>query len=138
MQESREQRGSVSHEGPGVALPGPLRASFLAPTFFREIVMSKHSSMCLAIAVATSMVAGIAQAQYPIMDRVAGKVIEKYQNSSCEQLWQEKAQGQGQPKPEMEQRAIQMLQQDPQMRQAFFNQVAAPIVNKMFECGMIP
>jgi len=24
------------------------------------------------------------------------------------------------------------------MRQAFFNQVAAPIVNKMFECGMIP
>ena len=94
--------------------------------------------MCLAIAVATSMVAGVAYAQYPIMDRVAGKVIEKYQNSSCQQLWQEKAQGQGQPKPEMEQRAIQMLQQDPQMRQAFFNQVAAPIVNKMFECGMIP
>jgi glucose dehydrogenase len=94
--------------------------------------------MCLAIAVATSMAAGVAYAQYPIMDRVAGKVIEKYQNSSCQQLWQEKAQGQGQPKPEMEQRAIQMLQQDPQMRQAFFNQVAAPIVNKMFECGMIP
>ena len=100
--------------------------------------MSKHSSMCLAIAIATSMGAGVAQAQYPIMDRVAGKVIEKYQNSSCQQLWQEKAQGQGQPKPEMEQRAIQMLQQDPQMRQAFFNQIAAPIVNKMFECGMIP
>jgi len=94
--------------------------------------------MCLAIAVATSMAAGVAYAQYPIMDRVAGKVIEKYQNASCQQLWQEKAQGQGQPKPEMEQRAIQMLQQDPQMRQAFFNQVAAPIVNKMFECGMIP
>ena len=100
--------------------------------------MSKHSSIYLAIAVTTSMAAGVAYAQYPIMDRVAGKVIEKYQNSSCEQLWQEKAQGQGQPKPEMEQRAIQMLQQDPQMRQAFFNQIAAPIVNKMFECGMIP
>ena len=100
--------------------------------------MSKHSSMVLAIAVATSMAAGVAYAQYPIMDRVAGKVIEKYQASSCQQLWQEKAQGQGQPKPEMEQRAIQMLQQDPQMRQAFFNQVAAPIVNKMYECGMIP
>jgi hypothetical protein len=24
------------------------------------------------------------------------------------------------------------------MRQAFFNKVAAPIVNKMFACGMIP
>ena len=71
--------------------------------------MSKHSSMVLAIAVATSMAAGVAYAQYPIMDRVAGKVIEKYQASSCQQLWREKAQGQGQPKPEMEQRAIQTV-----------------------------
>jgi hypothetical protein len=38
----------------------------------------------------------------------------------------------------MEQRAIQALKNDPQMRQAFFNKVSAPIVNKMFECGMIP
>ena len=98
--------------------------------------MTKRSTLLAALA--ATMVAGSAYAQYPIMDRVAGKVIEKYQNSSCQQLWQEKAQGQGQPKPEMEQRAIQMLQQDPQMRQAYFNQIAAPIVNKMFECGMIP
>ena len=45
---------------------------------------------------------------------------------------------QGQPKPEMEQRAIKALQSDPQMRQAFFAKVSAPIVSKMFECGMIP
>jgi hypothetical protein len=81
---------------------------------------------------------GVTYAQYPIMDRVADKVVQKYQTASCEQLWQERAQGKSKPKPEMEQRAIQMLQQDPQMRQAFFNKVAAPIVNKMFECGMIP
>ena len=37
-----------------------------------------------------------------------------------------------------EQRVIGLLQEDPQMRQAFFDKVAAPIVNKMFECGMIP
>ena len=30
------------------------------------------------------------------------------------------------------------LRNDPQMRQAFINQVAGPIVNKMFECGMAP
>jgi len=24
------------------------------------------------------------------------------------------------------------------MRQAFFNQIAGPVMNKMFECGMIP
>jgi len=89
-------------------------------------------------AVAASFAAGIAYAQFPIMDRVADKVIQKYQTSTCEQLWQEKAQGQGQPKPEMEQRAIKALQGDPQMRQAFFNKISAPIVNKMFECGMIP
>ena len=88
--------------------------------------------------VAASFAVGIAYAQFPIMDMVADKVIQKYQTSTCEQLWQEKAQGQGQPKPEMEQRAIQALKSDPQMRQAFFNKVSGPIVNKMFECGMIP
>ena len=98
--------------------------------------MNKH--LTLLAAISAVLITSTAHAQYPIMDRVAGKVIQKYQTASCEQLWQEKAQGQGQPKPEMEQRAIQMLQQDPQMRQAFFNEVAAPIVNKMFECGMIP
>ena len=97
--------------------------------------MSKRFTL---IAVALCVTAGIAYAQFPIMDRVADKVIQKYQTSTCEQLWQEKAQGQGQPKPEIEQRAIQALKSDPQMRQAFFNKVSAPIVNKMFECGMIP
>jgi len=92
----------------------------------------------LLAAVPVVLVAGVAVAQYPVMDAVANKVVQKYQNSTCEQLWAEKAQGQGQPKPEMEQRAIAMLRQDPQMRQAFFAKISAPIVNKMFECGMIP
>ena len=98
--------------------------------------MSKR--IWVTLAVAASFAAGIAYAQFPIMDRVADKVIQKYQTSTCQQLWQEKAQGQGQPKPEMEQRAIQALKSDPQMRQAFFAKISAPIVNKMFECGMIP
>ena len=78
--------------------------------------------------------AGIAYAQYPILDMVAGRVVQKYQSSSCQQLWQKK----GQPKSAEEQRVIGLLKNDPQMRTAFINQVAAPIVNKMFECGMIP
>jgi microcompartment protein CcmL/EutN len=90
------------------------------------------------VAVAASMAAGVAYAQYPIMDMVANKVIQKYQNSTCEQLWQEKAQKKDQTKSEMEQRAIQALRNDPRMQQAFFNKVAAPIVSKMFQCGMIP
>jgi hypothetical protein len=38
----------------------------------------------------------------------------------------------------MEKRVIEMLHNDSQMRQVFINKVAAPIANKMFECGMIP
>ncbi len=79
---------------------------------------------------------GAASAQYPIMDKVADKVIQKYQSSTCEQLYQEKAQKK-QPSPQ-EQKAIQLLHDDPQMRAAFINKIAAPIANKMFECGMIP
>ena len=76
--------------------------------------------------------------QFPIMDKIADKVIQKYQTSTCEQLWQEKAQKGKAPQPQMEQEALQMLKSDPQMRAAFINKVAAPIANKMFECGMIP
>ena len=97
------------------------------------------SKKVIVLTIAALAAAGVVYAQqFPIMDKVADKVIQKYQSSSCEQLWQEKAQGQGQPKPEMEQRVVSMLKSDPQMRQAFFAKISAPIVNKMFECGMIP
>ena len=75
---------------------------------------------------------------YPVVDKIAQKVIAKYQNATCEQLWQEKAAGQGKPKSAKEQEAISILRGDPQMQQAFFSQVSAPIVSKMFQCGMIP
>ena len=48
------------------------------------------SKKILLIAAAASVAAGVAYAQYPIMDRVADKVIQKYQSATCEQLWQEK------------------------------------------------
>ena len=93
----------------------------------------------ILVVVPAVMFAGVALAQqYPIMDRVADKVIQKYQSSTCEQLAQERAQAKGKPKSPQEQRAIQLLRQDPNMRAAFVNKVAAPIANKLFECGMIP
>jgi len=76
------------------------------------------------------------QPQYPVMDKIADKVVQKYQSSSCEQLWQKKSQPTP-PSPE-EQRAIGILKNDPQMRVAFINRIAAPIANKMFDCGLIP
>ena len=96
--------------------------------------MSKRIS--LFVAAGALLAAGIAFAQYPVMDTVADKVIQKYQSATCEQLWQEKAQGQ--PKAGEGAARHPDAEKDPQMRQAFFNKVSAPIVNKMFECGMIP
>jgi alpha-beta hydrolase superfamily lysophospholipase len=69
---------------------------------------------------------------------VADKLVQRYQQSSCEQLWQERAAKHGHPKSPREQQAVQLLQGDPQMRAAFIARVAAPIADKMFECGMIP
>ena len=92
----------------------------------------------LLAATVTPIFASAAPAQYPIMDRVADRVIAKYQNATCEQLWRERAGHQGRPKPPEEQRAIEFLRQDPNMLAAFLNKVAAPIATKMFECGMIP
>ena len=40
-----------------------------------------------SISVVAGITAGIAYAQYPIMDMVADRVVQKYQSSSCEQLW---------------------------------------------------
>jgi len=74
--------------------------------------------------------------QYPVMDGVANKIIAKYQQSSCEQLWIQKSQKA--PPTLEEQKLIVFLRNDPQMRSAFIAKVAPPIANKMFECGMIP
>jgi hypothetical protein len=89
----------------------------------------------LALVLALLGFAAIASAQqYPMLDAIANKVVQKYRNSSCEQLWQQR----GQPHSAREQEAIQLLRDDPQMRRAFIDRVAVPIANKMFECGLLP
>ena len=92
--------------------------------------------MPLAFVLLTGVVRIEGQDQHPILDQVANKVIQKYQTATCQQLWAERAQ-KAPPTP-AEAKAIQFLKSDPQMRTLFLNKVAAPIANKMFECGMIP
>lgn len=91
------------------------------------------SKRILWVAAAAVVATGIAYAQFPVMNMVADKVVQKYQSSSCEQLWQNR----GKHGPE-EQRFISLLKSDPQMREQFINKIAGPVVNKMFECGMVP
>ena len=80
---------------------------------------------------------GQAPTEYPMVDKVAAKVIEKYQTSTCEQLKAQKEQPK-EPPEGMKAKAIDILRKDPQMRQHFLNKVAGPVANKLFECGMIP
>ena len=85
--------------------------------------------------ITVALAAGVAIAQqYPMLDNVANKVVQKYQGMSCEQLWAQKAQ----PKSAEEQRVIGLLNSDPAMRAEFLNRVAGLITNKMFDCGMVP
>jgi hypothetical protein len=84
--------------------------------------------------VAALLVAGDAAAQGMLLDFAADKVIKKYQSSSCDQLKALK----GEPPSEKEKMAIDFLRDDAQARKAFIDKIAAPVLNKMFECGLIP
>ena len=94
--------------------------------------MFVRSSACAALAVL--LTAGVSASEFPMLDMVAQKVIQKYEQATCEQLWEQR----GQPKSAEEQNMIQLLKNDPQMRTVFLNEVAGPIANKLFSCGMIP
>jgi hypothetical protein len=76
------------------------------------------------------------QSQHPLLDAMANKVIQKYQTTPCQELIMKKEHP-APPTPQ-EQKVIQFLKTDPQMRREFINKIAAPIANKMFDCGMIP
>ena len=84
--------------------------------------------------VLVSAAVGVSASQYPMLDMVAQKVIQKYQTATCEQLWEAR----GKPKSQEEQNVIQILKGDPQMRTVFIDEVAGPVANKMFECGLVP
>ena len=84
--------------------------------------------------IATLFVAGDAFAQGMLLDFAADKVIKKFESSSCEELKAMK----GEPPSEKEKMAIDFLRNDSEARKAFIDKIAAPVLNKMFECGLIP
>ena len=100
--------------------------------------MRKRVYLFAGVSVLLHMSIARAQGPYPIMDKLAQKVVQKYQTSSCQQLAMQKSQPPTGKKAQIEQRVVEMLHNDPQMRAEFLNRVAAPIANKLFECGMIP
>jgi hypothetical protein len=90
---------------------------------------------CFFVLAFALMYVGPASAQdYPMLDMAANNMIQKYQNATCEQLWMQKEE----PKTAQQQEMIQFLKSDPQIRTLFIDKVAPTIVNKMFDCGLIP
>jgi hypothetical protein len=91
-------------------------------------------SFGVAIFVSALIVAGAVAAQGMLVDTAADKVIAKYQAASCDQLKAQKSE----PPSEKEKIALDLLRDDPKARVAFVDKIAAPVLNKMFECNMIP
>jgi len=88
----------------------------------------------IALTVAALFVAGGAVAQQSmLLDYAADQMIQKFQTSTCEQLKAAKAV----PPTDKAKEAADFLRNDAQAREAFVKKVAAPVLNKMFECGMI-
>jgi len=93
-----------------------------------------RKSIGIAVFVLASIVAGAVAAQGMLQDYAADQMIEKFQKATCEQLKAQKTE----PPSEKEKAAMEFMRNDAQAREIFVNKVAAPVLNKMFECGMIP
>ena len=100
--------------------------------------MMRRAYLLTVVSVLLPLGLASARGSYPIMEQVAQQVIQKYQTSSCHQLARQKSHPPMGHKAPMEQRALQILRNDPQMRREFLHRVAGPIANKLFECGLIP
>jgi len=91
-------------------------------------------SIGAAVLISGMFLAGGAAAQGMLLDFAADKVVNKYQTATCEELKAQK----GEPPSEKQKLAIEFLRNDSQARKAFIDRIAAPVLNKMFECGLIP
>ena len=94
-----------------------------------------NKSIGAAVGISALMVAGAASAQQGmLLDFAADKVIKKYQTATCDELKAQKKD----PPSDKEKQAIEFLRNDSEARISFINKIAAPVLNKMFDCGMIP
>jgi hypothetical protein len=94
-----------------------------------------NKTTTIAIAIAAFVLAGEASAQGMLLDAAADKVITKYQTATCDELKAQKKQPATDKEKEKE--AVEFLRNDSQARIFFINKIAAPVLNKMFDCGMI-
>jgi hypothetical protein len=91
-------------------------------------------SIATAVFASAMVVAGAVAAQGVLVDAAADRVIKKFEAATCDQLKAQK----NEPPSEKEKIALDLLRDDPKARVAFIDKIAAPVLNKMFECSIIP
>lgn len=99
------------------------------------------TSMAMVVSACESLVSNEA-----LLDVAANLAIAKYEKASCEEVAQMQPKSKSTPGSQadagkeaaLQAKAIEMLQNNPEMRQKFIDRVAGPIANKMFECNLIP
>ncbi len=91
-------------------------------------------SIGATIFVSVLSVAAAVAAQGMLVDAAADKVIKKFEAATCDQLKAQKSE----PPSQKEKIALDLLRDDPKARVAFIDKIAAPVLNKMFECSIIP
>lgn len=95
------------------------------------------ASAAIFVAVSASAMAQTPPGPPPedaILEMVSGIVIDQYKTSSCEDLRTKK----GAPPSEIIAQGMAFMRDHPATRIKFINMIAAPVANRMFECGMIP
>ena len=93
-----------------------------------------NKSIGAAVLISALIVARAAAAEDILVDAAADKVIKKFEAATCDELKAQKKD----PRTDKEKEAIQFLRNDSQARVFFINKIAAPVLNKMYDCGMIP
>jgi len=91
-------------------------------------------SIGVVVCVSALIVVGAVAAQGVLVDAAADRVIKKFEAATCDQLKAQK----NEPPSEKEKIALDLLRDDPKARVDFIDKIAAPVLNKMFECSLIP
>ncbi len=93
-----------------------------------------RKSIGTAAFVSALFVASGALAQGMLLDYAADKVIKKFTTSTCDELKVMK----GEPPSDKQKMAVEFLRNDAQARKTFIDKIAPVVMNKLFECGLIP
>jgi hypothetical protein len=97
--------------------------------------MTKTGRAAVWILIVVVVLAAIAWSQRGrVLDMAADEVTQKFKTATCEELKAKK----DEPPTMMKKVALSMLRDDPEARTAFIDKIAAPVLNKMVECGMAP